>query len=199
MTLSIIETAHHENITLFNLPPHTTHATQPLDKSIFKLLKAAFGSAHICSVRLCSTKVWFSTCVLSSLRHDMHTLQNQTIISRCRHLSFWRIQDQIRYARAFTAIPGTRDRCSSNCQWWSTGLYRADRKRPDGCPTCLGSLGRCWCGMPNARILSRPHISAAAREAGEVAGQAEHLKIATFPTLNQAISSYHSQWRPQVC
>ena len=45
MTLSMIETARRENVILFNLPPHTTHATQPLDKSIFKLLKAAFGTA----------------------------------------------------------------------------------------------------------------------------------------------------------
>ena len=45
MTLSMIETARRENVILFNLPPHTTHATQPLDKSIFKPLKAAFGTA----------------------------------------------------------------------------------------------------------------------------------------------------------
>ena len=44
-TLSMIETARRENVILFNLPPHTTHATQPLDKSIFKPLKAAFGTA----------------------------------------------------------------------------------------------------------------------------------------------------------
>ena len=43
-TLSMIETARRENV-IFNLPPHTTHATQPLDKSIFKPLKAAFGTA----------------------------------------------------------------------------------------------------------------------------------------------------------
>ena len=44
MTLSMIETARRENVILFNLPPHTTHVTQPLDESIFKPLKAAFGN-----------------------------------------------------------------------------------------------------------------------------------------------------------
>ena len=44
MTLSMIETARRENVILFNLPPHTTHVTQPLDESIFKPLKAAFGT-----------------------------------------------------------------------------------------------------------------------------------------------------------
>ena len=45
MTLSMIETAQRESVILFNLPPHTTHASQPLDQSIFKPLKAAFGTA----------------------------------------------------------------------------------------------------------------------------------------------------------
>ena len=41
----MIETACRENVILFNLLSHTTHATQPLDKGIFKPLKAAFGTA----------------------------------------------------------------------------------------------------------------------------------------------------------
>lgn len=45
MTLSIVETVHRGNVVLFNLPPRRTHATQPLDKSMFKALKAAFGTA----------------------------------------------------------------------------------------------------------------------------------------------------------
>ena len=43
-TLSMIKTARYEKVVLCNLPPHTTHATQ-LDKSIFKPLKAVFGTA----------------------------------------------------------------------------------------------------------------------------------------------------------
>lgn len=41
ITTSLIEIARCEGAVLFNLPPHTTHATQPLDKNIFKPLKAA--------------------------------------------------------------------------------------------------------------------------------------------------------------
>lgn len=44
MTLELVDLARANNVILFNLPPHTTHATQPLDKNIFKPLKSAFAS-----------------------------------------------------------------------------------------------------------------------------------------------------------
>ena len=45
MTVDLIDLARANDVILFNLPPHTTHATQPLDKSIFKPLKSAFANA----------------------------------------------------------------------------------------------------------------------------------------------------------
>ena len=44
MTMDLIDLARANNVILFNLPPHTTHATQPLDKNIFKPLKSAFAT-----------------------------------------------------------------------------------------------------------------------------------------------------------
>ena len=44
MTVDLIDLARANNVILFNLPPHTTHATQPLDKNIFKPLKSAFAT-----------------------------------------------------------------------------------------------------------------------------------------------------------
>ena len=44
MTVDLIDLARANDVILFNLPPHTTHATQPLDKNIFKPLKSAFAS-----------------------------------------------------------------------------------------------------------------------------------------------------------
>ena len=44
MTVDLIDLARANDVILFNLPPHTTHATQPLDKSIFKPLKSAFAN-----------------------------------------------------------------------------------------------------------------------------------------------------------
>ena len=40
MTVDLIDLARANNVRLFNLPPRTTHATQPLDKNIFKPLKS---------------------------------------------------------------------------------------------------------------------------------------------------------------
>ena len=45
MTLDLIDLARSENVILFCLPPHCTHALQPLDVSVFKSLKAHFSRA----------------------------------------------------------------------------------------------------------------------------------------------------------
>jgi len=45
VTTELIDVARQEGVILFNLPPHTTHVTQPLDKNIFKPLKATFSTA----------------------------------------------------------------------------------------------------------------------------------------------------------
>ena len=45
ITTELIDVARQGGVILFNLPPHTTHVTQPLDKNIFKPLKATFGTA----------------------------------------------------------------------------------------------------------------------------------------------------------
>ena len=45
MTLDVIDTCHDNNVVLFCLPPHTTHALQPLDVSVFKSLKDTFSKA----------------------------------------------------------------------------------------------------------------------------------------------------------
>ena len=51
MTVDLIDLAHANNVILFNLSPHTTHATQPLDKNIFKPLKSAFATVLLLLVR----------------------------------------------------------------------------------------------------------------------------------------------------
>lgn len=43
LTLDTIDLAHNNGITLFCLPPHTTHALQPLDVAVFKSLKDHFA------------------------------------------------------------------------------------------------------------------------------------------------------------
>ncbi len=43
MTLELVDLARESNVILFCLPPHTTHALQPLDVSVFKALKAHFS------------------------------------------------------------------------------------------------------------------------------------------------------------
>ena len=43
MTLDLVDLARENNVILFCLPPHTTHALQPLDVSVFKALKAHFS------------------------------------------------------------------------------------------------------------------------------------------------------------
>ena len=43
VTLDVIDICRENNIVLFCLPPHTTHALQPLDVSVFKALKANYA------------------------------------------------------------------------------------------------------------------------------------------------------------
>jgi len=45
MASCTVNVARQGGVTLFNLPPYTAHVTQPLDKNIFKPLKATFGTA----------------------------------------------------------------------------------------------------------------------------------------------------------
>ena len=46
-TLAILELALQENIHILSLPPHTTHALQPLDRTVFGPLNMAYNS--VCS------------------------------------------------------------------------------------------------------------------------------------------------------
>lgn len=43
MTLELVDLARENHVILFCLPPHTTHALQPLDVAVFKALKAHFS------------------------------------------------------------------------------------------------------------------------------------------------------------
>ena len=45
INLDIIDLARENDVILFCLPPHTTHALQPLDVSVFKSLKSHFSKA----------------------------------------------------------------------------------------------------------------------------------------------------------
>ena len=45
ITIDVIDLARENSIILFCLPPHTTHALQPLDVSVFKSLKSHFSKA----------------------------------------------------------------------------------------------------------------------------------------------------------
>ena len=45
VNLDVIDLARENDIILFCLPPHTTHALQPLDVSVFKSLKSHFSKA----------------------------------------------------------------------------------------------------------------------------------------------------------
>ena len=45
VSLDVIDLARENDIILFCLPPHTTHALQPLDVSVFKSLKSHFSKA----------------------------------------------------------------------------------------------------------------------------------------------------------
>ena len=45
MTLDVIDTCCDNGVILFCLPPHTTHALQPLDVAVFKSLKDNFSKA----------------------------------------------------------------------------------------------------------------------------------------------------------
>ena len=45
INLDVIELCHENNIILFCLPPHTTHALQPLDVAVFKSLKNCFAKS----------------------------------------------------------------------------------------------------------------------------------------------------------
>ena len=71
----------------------------------------------------------------------------------------------------------------------STGLYRSDGKRPDGCSILPWKSGKVLVWDATCPDTYAPsHVSAAAREAGAVAAQAEHLKIAKYCHLE---SSHH--------
>ena len=70
-----------------------------------------------------------------------------------------------------------------------TGLYRSDGKRPDGCSILPWKSGKVLVWDATCPDTYAPsHVSAAAREAGAVAAQAEHLKIAKYCHLE---SSHH--------
>ena len=43
MGLDLVDLCRENNVILFCLPPHTTHALQPLDVSVFKSLKDHFS------------------------------------------------------------------------------------------------------------------------------------------------------------
>ena len=45
MTLDVIDLCQENEVILFCLPPHTTHALQPLDVAVFKSLKDKFSKA----------------------------------------------------------------------------------------------------------------------------------------------------------
>ena len=45
MGLELVDLCRENNVILFCLPPHTTHALQPLDVSVFKSLKDHFAKA----------------------------------------------------------------------------------------------------------------------------------------------------------
>ena len=45
INLDVIDICHENNIILFCLPPHSTHALQPLDVAIFKSLKDHFAKS----------------------------------------------------------------------------------------------------------------------------------------------------------
>ena len=45
VSLDVIDVARENNVILFCLPPHTTHALQPLDVSVFRSLKSHFSKA----------------------------------------------------------------------------------------------------------------------------------------------------------
>ena len=45
LTIDVIDKCRANNIILFCLPPHTTHALQPLDVAVFKSLKDNFSKA----------------------------------------------------------------------------------------------------------------------------------------------------------
>ena len=45
VNIDVIDLCRENNITLFCLPPHTTHALQPLDVAVFKSLKDSFAKA----------------------------------------------------------------------------------------------------------------------------------------------------------
>ena len=53
--------AHENEVILFCLPPHTTHALQPLDASVFKSLKSHFGET-VHALSLAKKDFVFSKC-----------------------------------------------------------------------------------------------------------------------------------------
>ena len=60
INLDVVDMARNNNVILFCLPPHTTHALQPLDVAVFKSFKNHFSKAVkavICQEKLCSVEV----------------------------------------------------------------------------------------------------------------------------------------------
>ena len=45
INIDVIDVCRENDVILFCLPPHTTHALQPLDVSVFKSLKDSFAKA----------------------------------------------------------------------------------------------------------------------------------------------------------
>ena len=58
MGLELVDLCRENNVILFCLPPHTTHALQPLDVSVFKSLKVS-SFPYICQEKFCGFKKRF--------------------------------------------------------------------------------------------------------------------------------------------
>ena len=68
-----------------------------------------------------------------------------------------------------------------------SGLYRSDGKRPDGCTILPWKAGKVLVWDATCPDTYAPsHISAAAKGAGAVAAQAEHLKISKYAHLESS-------------
>ena len=72
--IDVIDLARENQIILFCLPPHTTHALQPLDVSVFKSLKSHFGKLSM----LCHSQRRILLCrSVSSLVWSRHPLKKR--------------------------------------------------------------------------------------------------------------------------
>ena len=63
MTLDVIDLCQENKVILFCLPPHTTHALQPLDVAVFKSLKDKFGKA-VCTLSFSNLTLSFPSKIL---------------------------------------------------------------------------------------------------------------------------------------